>query len=64
MTTLRNTVKAEFLIKSENAYIYKSVTPFDYKYDKVNYTVGGTNGDEFGRFQNLENALKVYNENK
>jgi len=64
MTVLKNTVKSEFLIKSENAYIYKSVTPFDNKHDKIDFCVSGTNGDEFGRFKNLENALKVYNLNK
>jgi hypothetical protein len=50
------------LIKNENGYIYKSVTAYDNKTDIIQYTVSGSKGDEFGRFDNLETALKVYNE--
>ena len=62
MKVAKNTVKSEILIKNANGYIYKSVTAYDNKTDVIQYTVSGNNGDEFGRFDNLETALKVYNE--
>lgn len=60
MKVAKNTVAAEFLIENAKGYIYKSVTGYDYKTDYVSYSVSGSNGDEFGRFDSLEEAIKVF----
>jgi hypothetical protein len=60
MKVAKNTVLAETLIDNGTNYIYKSVTTYDYKTDNVEYAVSGNNGDEFGRFESLEDALKVF----
>jgi hypothetical protein len=62
MKATKNTIEAKILIETSKGYIYKSVTPYDDKFDNVEYSVSGKNGDEFGRFENLENALIVFNE--
>ena len=60
MIVAKNTVASEFLIETAKGYIYKSVTSYDYKNDLIQFSVSGSNGDEFGRFNSLEDALRVF----
>lgn len=56
-----NAPKAEKIKENKNGYIYRSVTEYDYDYSHVDYVVSGNNGDEFGRFDKIEDAEKTFN---
>ena len=57
----KDTHKSEFLIEINGFYLYKSVTGLNLKEDIIDYTIGHNNGNEFGRFSNLESAIRQFN---
>lgn len=44
--------------QNNGVYAYLSLVPYDYNHVTVVYFVSGTNGDEFGQFKNIEDAIK------
>ncbi|MCH2217508.1 MAG: hypothetical protein MK076_05430 [Flavobacteriales bacterium] len=61
MKVLKGASKSEFLLEQGNSYIYKSLTSYDSKYEILQYSVT-VNSNELGRYDSLEDALKVYHE--
>ena len=61
MKVLKGASKSEFLLEQGNSQIYKSLTSYDSKYEILQYSVT-VNSNELGRYDSLEDALKVYNE--
>jgi hypothetical protein len=60
MKVAKGTVESKFITESETAYIYQSVSSVDFKTDSVDFVVSGVNGDEYGRFETLEEATGAY----
>lgn len=61
-TVKAGTVESQFLLEVNGFYLYKSVTGYDLKTDVIDYTIGDNKGNEYGRFANLESAVRGFNE--
>lgn len=56
-----NVPTSKVIDSNESKYLHLSVTPYSWTESAVDYVVSGHNGDEFGRFETIEQARKIFN---